>query len=728
MSFFVNNNRVGGYGSPVPSNPVHSKYYLSYDITELIKTGDNVFCAKVHYLGGDGQNYVNGLPGFFLQSDIIFEDNSTMSIITDKSWKVTENTAYTSGTPFQQNRRISAIEDYNLNKEPEDWLLLDFNDNSWGNTVISTINQENWQLKKQTVPEGIVEELLTPELSGIQEIGLQVFDVGKVLTGWPIISLKGEKDITIRMRYSEDMDAEGRVKHNVCNEESHHYYDQYTMKGLDEEVWAPDFSYKAFRYIEVSGYPQLISNQDISVAAVHTGLDYQGHFDSSNKLLNKIYQSCIQTQKNNMLGQLVDCPHREQAQYLADTELQAETLTYNFEPFTTFELLKKTLQDFQDGQMEDGRFPFVYPANIEHPDFNLIIPEWELHFCILLWKLYWIYGDKSVLKKYYKTVKRMLNYYWQIRDPKIGLIPKADGWHISDWPYPNIDHSGEFLTVQNCKFYFCLKIMAKIADILKFNDDRNMYNKWSSLIKGEIREYLYDSEKQRFMDSYQSAQSHQGTNVLGLSYGLVPAGDKQDLLKNIVKQGFDCKTLLSLPLLQVLFENGEEDTAYEIINSKQYPGWGYMMAQGSKTIWEGFDDIESHSHAWNAYPARLFVQYIVGIRAVMPGFEKVEIAPYIPSDMAFAEGNVPTVGGEIKVKWEKGNSGFTLDVFIPDNMTAIIKIPKLDFSQVCICISDQIIWKDSQFYSQFENISFCEETSTAIVLSVDCGKYKFKLT
>ena len=35
------------------------------------------------------------------------------------------------------------------------------------------------------------------------------------------------------------------------------------------------------------------------------------------------------TQKNNILGLLVDCPHREQAQYLGDSALQAESIIYN---------------------------------------------------------------------------------------------------------------------------------------------------------------------------------------------------------------------------------------------------------------------------------------------------------------------------------------------------------------------------------------------------------------
>jgi alpha-L-rhamnosidase len=111
----------------------------------------------------------------------------------------------------------------------------------------------------QSIPEGIIEEVINPIAVGIQQAGLQVFDAGKILSGWPILELKGMKDIEIRMRYSENLDDSGRVGHNVANEQSENYYDEYIMHGGEKESWSPDFSYKAFRYIEVTGYPELIN-------------------------------------------------------------------------------------------------------------------------------------------------------------------------------------------------------------------------------------------------------------------------------------------------------------------------------------------------------------------------------------------------------------------------------------------------------------------------------------
>ena len=164
--------------------------------------------------------------------------------------------------------------------------------------------------------------------------------------------------------------------------------------------------------------------------------------------------------------------------------------------------------------------------------------------------------------------------------------------------------------------------------------------------------------------------------MVAFQYGLVPESDRESLLDFIAGEGFGCSTLLSLNLLQVLFENGKGREAYNLINRTERPGWGHMVAKGYKTVWEGFKDTESHSHAWNAYPARIFVEYLVGIKAAAPGFGEIDIRPFIPSDMQYAEGKVTTARGAINVRWDADDNGVTFKVSIPAGSAARILHPQ----------------------------------------------------
>lgn len=679
LTLFINGNRITGYVTPAPSHPQKSKFYLTYDVTEHLRTGENVFSAMVHYLGNHGQNYVDGKPGFILEARLTYEDGSEMLFGTDESWKVWADTPFCSGAPCQQRRGLSAIEIYDARKEQSRWKLPGFDDALWDFACISPIQEEGWRLVPQEIPEGSIHELIRPVPAGVQKTGLQVYDAGKIITGWVRIRLPGIAGTKIRLRYSEDL-VNGRVGHNVCNEFTKNYYDEYIMCGESgEEIWEPSFSYKAFRYVEVEGYPATVHPDQLLVVSAGTGITQRGSFRCDNLLLNQIYDACIQTQKNNVVGQMVDCPHREQAQYLADSDWQADTFSYNFPEAS---VLRKVLLDFRDAQYPDGRFPFVFPTNTDNPVYDISIPEWDLHYVTMLWKVYYLYEDTEMLRICYDTAARVADHYLQCADPKTGLVPRGpgfpDGWNISDWPYPNISHRSKYLTVQNCLLYHAVSLLAEMALLLERTDDIEKWQAKGNKLKDSILKNLYCRRKKRFRDGMGSKCIHQGPNVVAYQYDLVPQEDREDVLKYIADCGFGCSTLLMRMVLQTLFEHGYGGQAYGILTSSEQPGWGYMIAQGFQTVWEGFRNIESHSHAWNAYPARLMQEYLLGIRQSAPGFRQVEIRPYIPEALSCAQGSITTCRGPIRVAWQKRDAAIQMTVEIPADVTAHICCGDLD--------------------------------------------------
>ncbi|OMF32270.1 alpha-L-rhamnosidase [Paenibacillus sp. FSL H8-0548] len=680
VQVYINGVRIGGYGTPAPTNPWKRKLFMEHDISDQLQTGTNCITADAHYLGGGGQNYVDGLPGFRLELHLAYADGKKRIVKSDTSWTTLVDMPHRIGTLYQQNRRVSAIEDYDARKWDEAWRYA-----GWNSTLPTAkakkarIGKEEWPMARQAIPEGAIgEELPLRKLelhagSWNETDRPQVFDAGVIVSGWPKLRLKGIEGVTVRMRYSEDLDDWGRVKHNVCNEDSDHYYDQYTMRGDTLEEWQPDFSYKAFRYVEITGYPLSIETEnELIVCLAYTDIDYTGGFRCSDDHLNSLYEACIRTQKNNTLGQTVDCPHREQAQYIADTDLQAETLFYNFNALTVIE---KTLSDFADAQLEDGTFPFVAPSNYDNPDFTLQIPEWDLHYATLLWKLYETSGNGSLLHTYHAPLRRMVDYFISRLDPAIGLVPLDKGWHISDWPYPSVDHEGEFLTVQQIKLLQAIRIVAETAAFVGETELSASYRQSAEQLASNILKHLYDQPLGRVKDCYRSKRAHQGVTAIALYADVIPSSDREKAIAFVADMPWECRTVLSLPLLRMLFENDREAEAFAILNRREYPGWGYMIAQGARTMWEGWEDIESHSHAWNGYPARLLQEYVVGIQSEAPGFRKAVIRPYFPDSLTFAEAKVWTVQGDLYVRWEKlPGGGIRMKANIPAAIDARMEI------------------------------------------------------
>ncbi|MFD0710716.1 family 78 glycoside hydrolase catalytic domain [Paenibacillus sp. GCM10027626] len=736
MKVYLNGKRLSGNGTPAPTEIKRRKYYVAYDVAAELNQGMNCIAAAAHYLGGSGQNYVNGLPGFRLQLHVTYADGAKELLVkTDTSWQALKEMPHRPVTRYQQHRRMSAIEDYDARMLDPAWLSAGFAAERCTAAVKAAIGQDEWPMCWQPIPEGAVEEDITPiELkvpaaSVAEGEYVQVFDTGKIVSGWPRLTLKGIAGVTVQLRYSEDLDEHGRVKHNVCNEYSGNYFDQYTMRGDECEMWTPDFSYKAFRYIEVTGYPQTIAaGANLGIQLAYTNMTQEGAFQCSSQLLNDMFAASIQTQKNNTLGQPVDCPHREQAQYLADTDLQAENLLYNF---GSRQVLEKTLSDFADGQLEDGTFPFVFPSNYEHPDFYLQIPEWDLHFATLLWKVYMATGDERLLEMNYKPACEMIDYYYSTKNAETGLVPLGKGWHISDWPYPTVDHAGEYLTVQQVKLWQAITIVAEIARKTGRQQDGAEYAAKAAALRSSILTHLFDEGAKRFRDSSESAAAHQGVNGLAVFSGLVSEEDRQAVIDYTAAKDWEAKTVLSLPLLRMMFENGHAATAFRLIGKEEYPGWGYMIAQGAKTMWEGWDDIESHCHAWNGYPARLLQEYVAGIQSAAPGFAKALIRPYFTGELTFAEASIATVRGKVAVKWERRQSGeISLSLNLPAGMTAQFKpglASGMQFAQ--IYEGGATIWNavNGTAASLPQGITGCSAEREGVTVELHSGVYEFTL-
>ena len=743
MKLFIDGVQISGYGTPAPTNPDDRKLYVAYDVTSRLGSSRSCLSAITHYLGGGGQNYVDAMPGFRLQLHLQYEDGTTEVVGTSTDWQTLLHIPHRSGTPFQQMRRISVIEEYDARDDNPAWTALGFDPSQCIAAVVADSSTRQWPMKRQLIEEGAVTEGIVPRIvqqiaSGDEQSGdlqlRQVFDAGRILSGWPHLSLPGISGVTIRLRYSEDLDEAGFVLHKVSNEDSSHYYDQYTMRGDELESWQPNLSYKAFRYVEITGYLKpIVPGEQLMLELAHTGFEHGGTFHCSNELLNNLYDACIRTQNNNVLGQITDCPHREQAQYLADSDLQAETLLYNFDAHAAVD---KVLTDFAGGQLANGTFPFVYPTNYEDPAFHLQIPEWDLHFCSLLWKLYLHTGELHILRRHYPTAVPMVDYYLGIRDTTTGLVPQDKGWHISDWPYPTVDHNDAPLAVQHMKLYLAVQILADSADLLGEAADAARYQQIMESLAATIHTEFYDQEAKRYRSAVGSDQMHQGVNALAVHLGLAPAADIPDIIGFAADSEWESRTVLSLPLLRALFDNGQAETAYRLLSKETYPGWGYMIRQGARTMWEGWDDIESHSHAWNGYPVRLLQEYIVGIQSLQPGWTEARIAPYCPQGLTSATAGVMTPLGQLSASWQVQDHGsmqlFTLSVQIPAGMSVRVELPVPEVAEnavVTLLESDSPVWSSSvtNVVHKPNGIMNKMLTDDRLTVQLGSGSYEFRL-
>ena len=114
FKLLINGKLVSGLVSPAPSVVDKEKLYLKYQIDKYLSKGINKIEVIVLYLGGSGQNYINGYPGFILEG-LIETNTKRINLISDESFLVYKNTPYKDGMDFQQSRRITPVQYYDDN-------------------------------------------------------------------------------------------------------------------------------------------------------------------------------------------------------------------------------------------------------------------------------------------------------------------------------------------------------------------------------------------------------------------------------------------------------------------------------------------------------------------------------------------------------------------------------------------------------------------------------------
>src|ERR1041385_2453206 len=131
--------------------------------------------------------------------------------------------------------------------------------------------------------------------------------MGQNMVGWCQLKVKGERGISVRLRFAETLKPNGTLY--LANLRGARATDIYTLHGnsLMPEIWQPKFITHGFRYVEVTGFPGTPTVDSITGCVVNDDLPTNGDFETSNKLLNKIYNAVVWGVRGNYRSIPTDC-------------------------------------------------------------------------------------------------------------------------------------------------------------------------------------------------------------------------------------------------------------------------------------------------------------------------------------------------------------------------------------------------------------------------------------
>lgn len=706
---YVNGSKIGKTREHVPLKTDYSKQvlYNSYDITNILGKGSNAIGIML------GNGWFNpqkkywdwrmqwwGSPKAIVQVEITYQDGSTATIISDQSWRTSPGPVLSSC--------IYDGEAYDATLEQGGWDKKGFNDADWKNANL--VQAPAGKLVAQIAPSITVVETIEPKSVKEVKPGVFVFDMGQNFAGWARISCKGKRGTKIQLRHAENINADGTLNTETLGYAKN--IDRYVLKGGGStEVYEPHFTSHGFQYVEVTGYPGKPALEDVIGCIANSDCSTIGNFECSNELVNHIYHCTFWTHRSLMQGLPVDCVQRgERLGWGADALLMAEGNIFNFDSYQFYAKWFTDIELQQD--KETGNLPIISPWNGGMESY----PAWSSAYVVMNWYCYLYYGNKQLLSKHYNNMKRYVDY---LQTKSSGNIQPRDG--SGDWKsLAGIAVRGGPLLISTAFYYYDTKVVAESAKALGKTEDAEKYGQLAE----EIAQAFNNVFQTNARIGYKYGENSQCENAAPLFLGIVPENTQSTVIKNLLDDIKKHDTHLTTGfygakwVMEALSMYGRADIAYQLLTQKTYPSWG-DMTKGRTTVSETWEGTGTNNHGGlGGTPNPWIFKTLLGINPdpQNPGFERILIKPYIPSDMSYAKASTRTIKGLVESSWEKADDSIVLKVLIPANTTALVYLPTSDSSKVKEGDNDA---------NKSSGVSYRGEEDNKVVYEIESGQYKF---
>ncbi|HKJ68142.1 MAG TPA: family 78 glycoside hydrolase catalytic domain [bacterium] len=704
--------------------------YETYDVADYLSDGVNAVGAwlgKGYYKHRTTKTYGHRMP-LLLQMNITFTDGSTMSVVSDQSWK-------TDASPILENS-IYDGEVYDARMEQPGWCTTAFDDSEWADAV--GVEAPGGWLDSQLMPPIKVTKTLRPVAMTNPEEGVYVFDFGQNMTGWPRLFVDGPRGAKVTLRTAEITNRDMAFMQDtavVGNPElidtapnrSAEATDVYILKGAGgTEVYEPRFTYHGYRYVQVEGFPGEPDLKSLEARVVHSAVPHTGRFESSNTLFNQIHENILWGQVSNLHSKPTDCPQRdERAGWMGDAHLTAEEAMHNFDMAAFY---TNWLEDIKDAQQDSGFVPDVVPHHGKYPIKGT--PAWQAAYPLVTWYMYKYHDDVRILEEHYQPLADWLQYMGWTANNHIIEWGRGD-WVPPETAYSPIDDS-EWLT-STAYYYEGAVIQAKMAEILGKSGDVDKYQQLAEDIKDAFNDRFFNASTNQY------GTGSQTSNAFPLYLDMIPEGHNQAVLQHLVDNVMQehnghltTGILGTKALVEALPEYGRNEVMYTIANQTTFPGWGYMICRGATTLWERWGGyryfgpaMNSLNHIMFGSVDEFFYRNIAGVDMASPGFKDIIIKPNILGDMTSAKGHIATVHGPVTAKWSKQGNSVTLFVAIPGNTSATVYVPTLGMQNVQVTENGAPVWQEGSYVEGVPGITGATVDGDYIAIKAGSGTYQF---
>ena len=599
------------------------------------------FFARVKMMPVVICEYSKGHGGFMLTGHLTFEDGTKALIMTDSTWMVRKNGAYTE--PYHYDGRI----------QPEEYVNAEVTDNIWQTTTAPIPVREEvvlYPMENNVITVGAHEE---------KKVTLE-FDM--IYAGFIMLQAKAQGMVTVGV-HCQETDEEG---------------------SRETIIFDGDGEYRSFALHSVGKYELTIKNESDAEAEITAALadtyypiNHVSKTTTSDKDLNKVLDVCRHTLKYCRQLHHLDSPRH--------CEPLACTGDYYIESLMTV---------FSYKDMRLAEFDIIRTAELlRNNDGRMFHTTYSLIWIMMLYDVYSYTGNKKLLEDcedaLYLLLKRFETYIGENQ-----IIDNPPDYMFVDWIYIDeisMQHPPKALgqTCLNMFYYGALENAAKVYEALAEPAMAQECLHKREILGKAINELLYDEEKGMFFEGlntptpehmlYQYLPQNvekryylKQSNILAAYVGVCGEEKGKEIIHKIMKEEIpgDYQPYFAHFLLEAIYRNGLRDEYTLDVIEK----WKAPIAECEKGLVEGFLPPEptysfDHSHAWGGTPLYSLPLALMGLRIVEPGLKELELNPSLMG-LENARVELPTPYGDVILEMAAGEEA---KVIYPEEVKVSVK-------------------------------------------------------
>ena len=674
-------------GEPVHRGPnrfeTRGPEYDSVQIASALRVGANTVAIVVMGNAGNVQSVKDGMgqgynarmmkhaPGLTLRLEV----DGRVVLKSDESWKWSDETRY---RPAKVDW-AKIMDRIDARVENSDWTQPAYDDRAWRPAV--KISGDSWgPLSARRIPllrDTPVEAKLADGVAfpATLAAGQQLkFSMGRLVQAYTVLTLEADGGTELTLNYAGI---------------------EYAAKaGRQTYISSDTCAFDGGAITVKSGRATILG---LKLVERLYPFDRVGSFESSDPLLNRLWDVCARSLEILSEDAYVDCADRERAEWMdCDPPSFDVTRTAFAAPgsdgkprLADARLLGEMLRRTALTQQEDG-WVKAHTCS-DRFDIHALMEDRGCDWVQGARRYYESTGDAALIREIWPVIVRQMDYFLTRRTPR-GLV-LAREWIVWGNPVGYVTCEGAGL---NAFVYKALvdaaylgKAIGDLKDAPRLETEAKAlataFNTvlWNEEVGTYYSGFYSEADRARADSRAKGMKLRVGNDLIeptmfpalwALDQEIVPAERSARVIDYLFKSRAQANRIMTFYYLTKQMYQADTDVFDREILATFRMNWKAQTESGWQTTWEEFNGA-SKAHCYGMFPGYFLSAYVLGVRPDLPASQKrILIEPHL-GDLTSAEGSVVTELGLVPIAWKSNERGLTFSFEVPAGAKAVLRLP-----------------------------------------------------